>query len=323
MNRKILRELTHNAYSFLSLENSLYKQWVFRYTFLEMEKDLGTKGDVTTNSLFPQKKDVKAKIIARDDGVLAGIEEVKYFLVDSNPDFKPKIGGSFKVEFNKKDGDFIKKGDVIMGIEADVHDLLTVERVVLNLMMRMSGVATFTHEIVGIVKNSDVLIVPTRKTLWGLLDKRAVLIGGGGTHRLNLSDAILIKDTHLDVLGHDFDKALDKIVSANLSVRFVEIEVSSGEDALKCSESLNKYLKNGKLNLIGAILFDNLSVKEVAEIIENIRRKGFYDEILFESSGGITEKNVLDYAKTGVDIISMGCLTNEVSSLDMTMKIDL
>ena len=205
MDRKSLAQFTHKCDKFISLENSAYKQWIFRYTFLELEKDLATSGDISTALLFSDGKfKVEANVISRCGGVIAGIREIKYFLQDADPNFRPSIKGNFEIDFNVEDGDFIKEGDVIMKLSADVHDLLAAERTILNLLMRMSAVATFTRRILDMVKDYSVLICPTRKTLWGLLDKRAVLLGGGGTHRINLSDAVILKDTHLDVLSRDF-----------------------------------------------------------------------------------------------------------------------
>lgn len=321
MDRKPLRDFTHKADNFLSINNSAYKQWVFRYTFLEFEKDLGIKGDITTISLFNGMKTAKAKIFAREDGIFAGMDEVKYFLVDADPKFRPNIRGEFHLKFNVKDGGHFKKNGVLLEIEADIADLLAVERVLLNLIMRMSAIATFTAKIVEIVKNYDVLITPTRKTLWGLLDKRAVLIGGGGSHRINLSDAILVKDTHLDLMNRDIERVLQKIVDNRIECRFIEIEVNSVGEAIKTAESMKKRIDNKEIRSIGVLLMDNMTSDEISKAMEQIKGMGLYESLLFEASGGINEKNVLEYAKTGVDIISMGCLTNGIQSLNMSLKI--
>lgn len=320
MDRRVIREFTHSASNFLTLENSTYKQWVFRYTFLELEKDLGLKGDITTNSVFKERKSAKAKILAKGDGVMAGKEEAKYFLVDADAQFRPSIKGEFEVKFYFEDGQEFKKGDTLMEITGEVHDLLAVERVVVNLLMRMSAVATFTKKIVDILAAEDVLITPTRKSLWGLLDKKACVVGGGGTHRLGLFDAILVKDTHLDLIDRDLEKVLSNIVESNFGGRFIEIEVESVEESVKAAEVLNKFLGE-KLRTVGVLLMDNMTAEQISQAIEQIRTKGLYEKLLFEASGGINEETVLDYAKTGVDIISMGCLTAGVKGVDMSMKI--
>lgn len=321
MDRKALREFTHKAENFLSIENTAYKQWVFRYTFLELEKDLGVRGDITTRSVFKYDRRVKAKIVAREAGILAGVHEIKYFLVDSNSNFKPKIFGEFEVNFMFKDGDSFEVGDVLLEISAGVYDLLAAERVVLNLLMRMSGVATFTRKIVDLVHDCDVLIVPTRKTLWGLLDKRAVVVGGGGTHRINLSDAILVKDNHIDFFDGDIGKIFQNIADSDFGGRFVEFEARNVDEVMKIAGVFAEFLDLKKIRSIGVILMDNMCPSDVSSAISQLRATKLYDNLLFEASGGISAENVEAYAKTGVDIISMGCLTSGCVSLDLGMEV--
>jgi nicotinate-nucleotide pyrophosphorylase (carboxylating) len=321
MDRKSLREYTHKSGNLLSIANSLYKQWVFRYTFLELEKDLQPRGDITTSTVFPEGKAVTAVVVAKSEGVIAGLEELKYFLVDADVNFRPSLRGVIDIEFLLRDGDFFRKGQNILKLKGDIRDLLIVERTMLNLLQRMSGVATYTGLFVEKVRDFDVMIAPTRKTLWGLLDKKAVLVGGGGTHRLNLSDAIIVKDTHLDVLGRNFDLVLENISSSRVDARFVEIEVENVPEAIEVSEKLSTYIRSKKIRSIGAVLLDNFTVPEVVDFMSIVREADFSDEVLFECSGGIDFENVLDYANTGVDIISLGCLTMNVKNSDLSMKI--
>ncbi|MDA1060564.1 MAG: carboxylating nicotinate-nucleotide diphosphorylase [bacterium] len=320
MDRKPLREFTHKADTFLTIDNSTYKQWVFRYTFLELEKDLGVMGDITTNTVFPDKKEACGHLVAKADGVFAGEEEIRYFLVEADAKFRPSIKGRFELDFKVKDGDSFRKGDVLLEIKADVHDLLAVERVVVNFIMRMSSIATLTKRIVDKVSDYDVLITPTRKTLWGLIDKRACIIGGGGSHRLNLSDAILVKDNHIDLVDRDFGLLLQRISESNVDTRFVEIEVRTIEDVLLCAKAFYAFLGE-KLRTIGVLLIDNMDVGDVARAIDHLKEAGLYDNLLLEASGGINEDSVLDYAQTGVDIISMGCLTYGVPGVDMSLRV--
>jgi len=320
MDRKALREFTHKAENFLSIDNNTYKQWVFRYTFLELEKDLSANGDITTNSIFIGLKPSKAHLVAKSDGVFAGTEEARYFLIDADANFRPSIKGSFSMKFNFSDGQEFKKGDVLIEIEADVHDLLAVERVLVNLVMRMCSLATFTRKIVDMLANYDVLITPTRKTLWGLIDKKAVLIGGGGTHRLSLGDAVLIKDNHIDLMGRDFDTIFKNIASNAGDVRFVECEVRNFEDTMACAKSFNSALKLG-IKSVAVLLLDNMSPEEIIKSIVALKAEGLYDNFLLEASGGIDENTVLEFAKTGVDIISMGSLTYGVKSVDLSLKV--
>ncbi|MBT4916905.1 carboxylating nicotinate-nucleotide diphosphorylase [Candidatus Peregrinibacteria bacterium] len=320
MDRKALREFTHKVGNFLTVKNSTYKQWVFRYTFLELEKDLGSQGDITTNGIFHDEKIVTGKVYAREDGVLAGREEIEYFLKDSSPNFRPAVKGEFKLDFNFEDGSEFKKDDLLFEMTADVRDLLAVERVVLNLIMRMSGVATYTKKVIDLVKGCDVLVTPTRKTLWGLLDKRAVLLGGGGSHRLNLEDAILIKDTHMDLIDKNYEKAFTNIAATKVEPRFLEIEVGSIENAVKCAEILVDFIDSKRLRTIGVLLMDNMGPENIEKALVKIKKLGLYDKLLFEGSGGVTEDTIVEYAKSGVDIVSLGSITNGPRSLNMSMK---
>lgn len=321
MDREALRELTHDAGNSLNLSNIAYKQWVFRYTFLELEKDLGSSGDVTTKALFVENNKIRARVVANTAGIVAGLQEIEYFLVSGDAQFRPRVSNAFSVDFKLKDGDLFSPGQVVLEIEAGVQDLLAVERVMLNLLTRMSNVATFTKRVVESVKDFDVLIAPTRKTLWGLLDKRAVSVGGGGTHRLNLSDAVIVKDNHLDLLERDFEKVLERIMARDLSVRFVELEVENVDEALRAAEVFVGFLSKG-LERIGVIMMDNMSVADIKEALGRIKDAGFYDNLLFEASGGIGEESVLEYAASGVDVVSMGCLTGGVSGVDFGLEVD-
>jgi len=323
MDRNALKNLTHNAKDFLNVRKGDYKQWVFRYTFLELEKDLAPNGDITTDSVLPGSFSCKASVSVSEDGVVAGLDEIMYFLVDSDPRFRPRLS-PLKVELLKKDGDMIVAGDVVLTIEGDARDILAVERVILNLLMRMSGVATYTRKLCDVLHEEglNVLLTPTRKTLWGLLDKKAVVIGGGGTHRLNLSDAVLVKENHLSLIGGSFSTAIKNISEKAHQARFIEIEVEDIDGALKATEALSSFISSGGIESPACVLFDNMSVEDIKNVLKIAKSKGFYDQILFEASGGICEKNLIEYAKTGVDIISMGCLTMGAKALDFSLEID-
>lgn len=321
MDRKALREYTHKAENLLDIGSDAYKQWVFRYTFLELEKDLGIRGDITTASIFHAHKEARAAVFAKQGGIFAGRSEIEYFLVVADPKFRPKIRGDFRVKFFAEDGEEFRSGVKLLEIEADIHDLMAVERCSLNLMMRMSGVATFTKKISEMVKKYDVLITPTRKSLWGLLDKRAVLLGGGGSHRISLSDAVLVKDNHVAMMNGDYEKVFQQIADSKIETRFVEVEVNGVKEALALAKTFSKVLVDKKIRSIGVILMDNMSADEVATAVTGMKKAGVYDDLLLEASGGINEKNVVSYAKTGVDIVSMGCLTGGVKSIDMSLKI--
>lgn len=322
MDRIALKNLTHNAKDFLTATKPDYKQWVFRYTFLELEKDLSPNGDITSESVVKDNPVVTGNVVAGEDGILAGAEEIRYFLVDSDPRFKPRLG-ELQVAFFKKDGEKIKKGEKIMEIIGKARDILAVERVVLNLLMRMSGIASKTFYLVEMLKkeNLNTLLTPTRKTLWGLLDKKAVTVGGGGTHRLSLSDAILIKDNHLAILGGSITTALKNASDKAKDARFIEIEVENASDAISAAEGLTNFVSHEGIQAPACVMFDNMKALEIIDALAKIKEKGCYDKVLFEASGGINEENLVEYAKTGVDIISMGSLTTSVPSLNFSLEI--
>ena len=319
--RTVLALKTHHAGERLHPSDSVYKQWIFRYTFLELEKDIGPHGDITTSALFSDPTEIEAVLISNSEGVLAGMQEAKYFLVGSDPAFKPRLG-HIQSEFLKKDGDILAAGDQILRLHGSVHDILKIERILLNLLQRMSGIATLTRSYVDRLGKygSTVLLTPTRKTIWGLLDKRAVVVGGGGTHRLDLSDAVLVKDTHMKILAHNIPLIL-KLCSNNPG-RFLEIEVESREDALEAMRVFHKLHIPGGLSVPGVIMFDNMKPSVIKETISELKESVTFDQlVLFEASGGIRYENLESYARTGVDIISVGALTHSAPSLDFSLEL--
>lgn len=321
MDRPLLAQKTHNVAQRLHPSDPLYKQWIFRYTFLELEKDIGEEGDITTQALFPDAVDIEAFVISNSAGVLAGVQEVLYFLVASDPAFKPRLG-PLTADFLKKDGDRIEPGDIILRLKGAVQDVLKVERIVLNLLQRMSGIATVTDRYVDLLRRLQcpALLVPTRKTVWGLLDKRAVVVGGGGTHRLDLSDAVMIKDNHSAILGGNISYMMS--VCANNPGRFLEIEIETKERALEAAKTFKKLHVPGGLSVPGVIMFDNMKASQIKESIGAIREAGYEsDTLLYEASGGIRLDNLEFYAKTDVDIISVGEITHSAVSLDFSMEI--
>jgi len=321
MDRRAIRELTHDAKRLLSLDNDTYKQWVFRYTFLELEKDLGLNGDITTEAIFPEDRHVTAKVVAKSDLVLSGRAEVEYFLVGADKTFRPRVFGDFKVDFNFEDGDFVSAGSELAVISGGVRGVLAVERVVLNLLNRMSSVATYTRKVVDLVADYDVMIAPTRKTLWGLLDKRAVVCGGGGTHRLSLSDAMIVKDNHFAFSDGGTRDIVKRLASKASGARFVEVEVDDPARVVEVCEIFKDLSVGGELSALECILLDNMSPAEVGDVLKDVKSADLWDVCLFEASGGITEENVVDYAKTGVDVISMGKLTASMSGVDIGLEV--
>ena len=261
-------------------------------------------GDITSNALIPPDKVFYAKLISKDEGILAGIEIIK--------DMFAEYG--IEILSSKNDGDEILKGDILLEIEGNARKILLLERTALNLLMRMSGVATVTDRIVKKVAevNPKIRVAGTRKTAPALqkFDKIAISIGGGDPHRFALDDMVLIKDNHIAVVG-DVVKAVE-LARENVGFsKKIEIEVESLEDAVAVAKA-------------GAdiVMFDNMGPKEANDALDALVVEGLRDNLLIEISGGITEDNILDYAHLDVDIISLGSLTHQASSLNFSLDMD-
>ena len=256
-------------------------------------------GDVTSEAVIPEDLEAEAVIIAKQDGVIAGLEEAKALFEHFD----------VKVELKAKDGDEVKKGDVVIELRGNARSILLVERTALNIMGRMSGIATQVRRLMEKVRavNPNVRVAGTRKTLLKPLDKRAILLGGGESHRFSLSDAILIKDNHLALVP--LEEAI-KHAKAFSIYKVVEVEVESLEDALKAAKA-------------GAdvIMLDNMTPEQIEEVLEALKREGLRERVKIEVSGGITEENIEDYAKLNIDVISLGALTHSVKNFDVSLEI--
>ncbi|MFA6427071.1 MAG: carboxylating nicotinate-nucleotide diphosphorylase [Candidatus Magasanikbacteria bacterium] len=288
MTKKQLIKKYFNQKEKLNLKNPQYLKQVKTFTSFLLEEDLQDNGDITTNTIIKGNPKVTAIIKTKENGILAGLEETRWFLT----------AYGLRLTTYKKDENIIKKGTKIMKITGGIKDILKIERAILNLLQRMSGIATQTNKLVKITKNK-VLICPTRKTQWGLLDKKAVTLGGGGTHRLGLYDWILIKDNHLKQISNF------KFQISN----FWEIEA-------KTKKQVDQFIKLKP----SALMFDNFQPKDIKNILQKYK-KNITNTIIFEASGGITEKNIVEYAKTGVDVISLGSLTHSTKALDISLDI--
>jgi nicotinate-nucleotide pyrophosphorylase (carboxylating) len=266
-----------------------------------LSDDIG-QGDVTTAAVIPANLTVKAEVIAKEQGVAAGIEEAAFLAEYLGLTVKAKV----------VDGEKIKNKQVLIQISGDAQTILSLERTLLNLLSRMSGIATKTRMLTEKLEKANVKtkIAATRKSAPGLLyfDKKAVVIGSGDPHRLHLDDMVLIKDNHLAIVG-SVEEAIKK-AKANVSfTKKIEVEVTGVEDALKAAK-------------VGAdiIMLDNFSPKQAKAAGKALREAGF-SKVLLEVSGGITGKNFLEYAEAQVDIISMGELTHSVKALDISLEI--
>lgn len=256
-----------------------------------------------TSELIEEEVKCKAAIVAKQDFILAGLEECIQFL--------NLIG--INVRQLKKDGEDIKEGEKIAILEGNARDILGVERLILNIIAHASGVATATSNLVRLCKkvNPKVRIAATRKTLPGLryLEKKAVKLGGGDTHRMSLSDMILIKDNHIRIIGGIREAIKRAKEKASLFVK-VEIEVSSLEEAVEAA-------KHGA----DIIMLDNFTVEEIKETINKLKELKLREKVLIEVSGRINEKNILDYAACDVDIISSGAITHSAKAVDVSLEV--
>lgn len=290
----------------LEVKNKDYKSNILDFFIRSVKNDKGIR-DETSVSIFNKNKQICAELVCKEKGFFCGRDEVRLFL-----DY-------FKLEYRiyKKDGEKILNGDKLLKIFGNARDILLIERTLINVIARMSGIATKTQKFVTCAKDK-VKILGTRKTIWNLLDKKAISIGGGLTHRLNLSDGILIKDNHLAATNNNIEFVLSNC-SKNKNIDFIEIEVNSTEKALRSVKKILD-LNNEKKY---AIMFDNMEPERIKKTIKKINKlvKINNKSILFEASGGIDYNNILAYTNIGVDAVSFGCLTHSVKSLDFSLKV--
>lgn len=254
--------------------------------------------DAATDYLIPENQQGSAQFIAKADGVLAGMEIALRVFEILQPDFKAEVF--------KKDGDYLKKGDIIAKISGNTRTLLKGERTALNLLQHMSGVATATNKAVKLVEGTNASIADTRKTLPGLrpLEKYAVTVGGGKNHRYNLSDCAMLKDNHVDA-GGGITNAVNKLREKLGHTVKIELEVRN-LDELKEALSVD----------VDIIMLDNMSCEDMKKAVEITAGKA-----KLEASGGITDETLRTVAETGVDIISMGAVTHSVKAFDISLKI--
>lgn len=257
-------------------------------------------GDITSDYLIDENLQGKALITSKEDGIVCGLDVVRtvFYIVDKNLFFSKLVN----------DGDHIKKGMDILEIEGSLKSILKAERVALNFLQRMSGIASKTKKISDLVKDLDVRVVDTRKTTPGLriFEKYAVKTGGGFNHRFNLSDAVMIKDNHIEAVG-SIEKAI-KIIRSEIShTRKIEVEV---KNLAELNEALD--------NKVDIIMLDNMSVDDMRAAVKITNKRA-----ILEASGNITEKTIRQVANTGIDIISVGGLTHSFDSIDISLNVKL
>ena len=259
-------------------------------------------GDITSNAVVEEGKEVSAYIVSKDDGILAGIDVIRELFEEHG----------VNVGFWLAEGSKITNGDVLISLKGDARTILLLERTALNLMMRMSGVASAANHYVNLVNDYDVRIAGTRKTspAIGKFDKHALNEGGADTHRFGLDDMVLIKDNHIAACGTPLEALLKAKENTSFSKK-IEIEVETIDDAVEC-------VRNGA----DIVMLDNMSPDEVGDVIDELEKLNIRKNSLIEVSGGITEETVLDYADLGVDIISIGALTHSSRSLNFSLKLE-
>lgn len=267
---------------------------------LSFKEDIGD-GDHTTLCCIPDDAMGKSQLLIKEDGILAGVEVAKKVFSRFDP--------TMVVEVLINDGAAVKKGDVAMIVTGKVRSLLQTERLMLNIMQRMSGIATMTNRYVKKLEGTKTHVLDTRKTTPGMrmLEKQAVKIGGGMNHRIGLFDMILLKDNHVDFAGgiaNAINRCHDYLKEKGLDLK-IEIEVRNMDE-------LGQVIDRGGVN---RIMLDNFTVEDTRKAVELIG--GRYET---ESSGGITFDTIRDYAECGVDFVSVGALTHSVKGLDMSFK---
>ena len=282
------------------MDEKVVKDLIDRLIDLSFAEDIGD-GDHTTLSCIPADAMGKSKLLIKEEGILAGIEVAKEVFHRFDPEMK--------VEVFIEDGTHVKPGDVAMVVEGKIQSLLQTERLMLNIMQRMSGIATMTHRYVERLQGTKTRVLDTRKTTPGMriLEKMAVKIGGGVNHRIGLFDMILLKDNHVDFAG-GIDKAITRAREyCNAKGKDLKIEIE-----VRNFDELQQVLDLGGVD---RIMLDNFTQADTRKAVEMVNGR-----VELESSGGITFDTLRDYAECGVDFISVGALTHSAKGLDMSFK---
>jgi nicotinate-nucleotide pyrophosphorylase (carboxylating) len=300
----------------LTLQNPAYEQAACRLIEALLQDDLAG-GDLTASALGIAGRGASVAVLAREAGVVAGVEECAMLY----------RGRRLQVTAEKKDGETIQAGETVLHAEGDEATLLALERTGLNLLQRMSGIASAARQLQERVRQSGspTRIVGTRKTPWGLLDKRALHVGGVGTHRLGLGDAILIKNNHLALLASSEEEAAPKAIEKAWQMRakaaFIEVEVRSEAAAQAAAETFQRLQGSAEEECPCVLMLDNMTPSRIGGVLYELRRKRVWDDVLVEASGGISESNMEEYAACDVDAISIGALTHSVRALDLSQRV--
>jgi len=300
----------------LTIEDHGYRQSVVALIDALLRDDLAS-GDITAAAMDLEPNRVSASVIAREEGIIAGLEEFALLY----------RGRGVDVVLEKRDGDSIEPGNTVLLARGDQIKLLALERVGLNLLQRMSGIASASNCAQERVRKSgsETRIIGTRKTPWGSLDKRALHLGGVGTHRLNLGDAILIKNNHLALFANREEDAAPLAIEKAWKLReraaFIEVEVRSQAAARAAAAAFRSLVEQSDEEYPCVLMLDNMSPTQISSVLHALRRENLWDFAIVEASGGISEASILEYAATGVDAISIGALTHSVRALDLSQTI--
>lgn len=276
------------------------KDYLDRFIDDAIAEDIGP-GDHSSNCSIPAEAEGKMKLLVKEEGIIAGIDVAKRVF--------EKVDPAIKMNVLMKEGDPVKPGDIVFTLQGPERALLRSERLALNLMQRMSGIATRTHHIAKLIEGTSTKLLDTRKTTPNMraLEKYAVTVGGGYNHRMGLYDMIMLKDNHIDFAG-GIEKAIDK-AHAYIKENGLDIGI---EVETRNLEELQQVINKGGIQ---RVMFDNYSVEDTHKAVKMVDGK-----FETESSGGITEATIRSYAETGVDYISVGALTHSVKSLDLSLK---
>jgi nicotinate-nucleotide pyrophosphorylase (carboxylating) len=313
LDRQKLVKLAYQKGKELNLNNKNYLSWIEAFFDKEYADDVGT-GDITSKAVLAKNKPRKALLNVKQSGVIGGIEEVSWFFQKHHLDVNACI----------RDGEEAPQGETILEIQGGQKDILATERIGLNILQRMSGIATETKRLADLLTDYNIRIASTRKTPLRYLDKKAVFLGGGLTHRFGLWDCILIKDNHLETLKSEgiqdyIETAIAKASVFADNVDFIEIETTSHEEAVKAARKF----KTLRLKTPCVIMLDNFLPKAIEGTLEALRENGLYDHVLLEASGEITPENISEYVRTGIDVVSLGYLTHSARVLDMSLEMKL
>jgi len=311
-NRKQRVENCFNAAAELSPRNPDYRNYT-RSLFRDYLREDIPASDVSCLPESVYGQSVTAQIIAKEDTIAAGMAEVLAVLE----------GTDIAVQTHFSDGQAVPQNRTLVSLQGPIGSILKWERTLLNVLQRLCGIASLTAEFVARIGDTDCRITGTRKTIWGPLDKRAIQCGGGLSHRLNLSDAVMLKENHLRILRESGDagaiqKSIEQIIARFPKLRFLEIEVTQPDEF----RQMIAILTNVVTDIPKVIMFDHFTPAEIRQLLSETKTKEQYGEILFEASGNITLATVSEYARSGVDVISSGALTHSAPSKDLTLLIE-